>query len=123
MRPSSPTQGSGSTSETSDAVALTSDQGGKAEALAGRDLGRAEARIGEEGDQDKDIVDVGRREQRDREQDGGHGRRRPGRQSSPILSAAMKALCGISTWPNWRIRFLPSFCFSSSLRLRVMSPP
>jgi len=25
--------------------------------------------------------------------------------------------------PNWRIRFLPSFCFSSSLRLREMSPP
>ncbi len=42
---------------------------------------------------------------------------------SPILSAAMKASCGISTLPNWRMRFLPSFCFSRSLRLRVTSPP
>jgi len=25
--------------------------------------------------------------------------------------------------PNWRMRFLPSFCLSSSLRLRLMSPP
>ncbi len=40
-----------------------------------------------------------------------------------ILSAAMKASCGISTLPNWRIFFLPAFCFSSSLRLRVASPP
>ncbi len=47
--------------------------------------------------------------------------RRP--QLSPILSAWMKASCGMSTLPNWRIRFLPSFCFSSSLRLRVTSPP
>ena len=39
------------------------------------------------------------------------------------LSAAMNASCGISTLPNWRIRFLPSFCLSSNLRLRVMSPP
>ena len=39
------------------------------------------------------------------------------------FSAAIKASCGMSTLPNWRIRFLPSFCFSSSLRLRVMSPP
>ena len=44
-------------------------------------------------------------------------------QASPILRAAMKADCGISTLPNWRIRFLPSFCFSRSLRLRVTSPP
>jgi hypothetical protein len=28
----------------------------------------------------------------------------------------MKASCGISTLPNWRMRFLPSFCFSRSLR-------
>src|SRR5690606_27632425 len=42
---------------------------------------------------------------------------------SPILSAWMKASCGISTLPNWRMRFLPSFCFSRSLRLRVASPP
>ena len=39
------------------------------------------------------------------------------------FSAAMKASCGISTLPNWRMRFLPSFCFSRSLRLRVTSPP
>ena len=37
--------------------------------------------------------------------------------------AAMKASCGTSTRPTIFIRFLPSFCFSSSLRLRVMSPP
>ena len=38
-------------------------------------------------------------------------------------SAAMKASCGTSTRPTIFIRFLPSFCFSNSLRLRVMSPP
>ena len=38
-------------------------------------------------------------------------------------SAATKASCGTSTRPMVFIRFLPSFCFSSSLRLRVMSPP
>jgi hypothetical protein len=32
-----------------------------------------------------------------------------------IFSAWMKASCGISTLPNWRMRFLPSF-FSRSLR-------
>ena len=37
--------------------------------------------------------------------------------------AAMKASWGTSTRPTIFIRFLPSFCFSSSLRLRVMSPP
>ncbi len=41
----------------------------------------------------------------------------------PVDSAAMKASCGTSTRPTIFIRFLPSFCFSSSLRLRVMSPP
>ena len=40
-----------------------------------------------------------------------------------VESAAMKASCGTSTRPTIFIRFLPSFCFSSSLRLRVMSPP
>jgi len=40
-----------------------------------------------------------------------------------IFSAAMNASCGMSTLPNWRIFFLPAFCFSSSLRLRVASPP
>ena len=38
-------------------------------------------------------------------------------------SAAMKASCGTSTRPTIFMRFLPSFCFSSSLRLRLMSPP
>ena len=38
-------------------------------------------------------------------------------------SAAMKASWGTSTRPTIFIRFLPSFCFSRSLRLRVMSPP
>jgi len=36
---------------------------------------------------------------------------------------ARKASCGISTLPTCFMRFLPAFCFSSSLRLRVMSPP
>ena len=39
------------------------------------------------------------------------------------LSTARNASCGTSTAPTCFIRFLPSFCFSSSLRLRVMSPP
>ena len=42
---------------------------------------------------------------------------------APVESAAMKASWGTSTRPTIFIRFLPSFCFSSSLRLRVMSPP
>jgi hypothetical protein len=40
-----------------------------------------------------------------------------------IFRAAIKASWGISTFPNCRIFFLPAFCFSKSLRLRVMSPP
>ena len=40
-----------------------------------------------------------------------------------ILSTARKASLGTCTVPNWRMRFLPSFCFSSSFFLRVMSPP
>ena len=44
------------------------------------------------------------------------------RQTS-TFSAAMNASCGMSTLPNWRIFFLPSFCLSRSLRLRVTSPP
>ena len=39
------------------------------------------------------------------------------------FNAAMNASCGMSTLPNCRMRFLPSFCLSSSLRLRVASPP
>ena len=35
----------------------------------------------------------------------------------------MNAFCGIATLPTIFIRFLPSFCFSSSFRFRVMSPP
>ncbi len=41
----------------------------------------------------------------------------------PVESAATNASWGTSTRPTIFIRFLPSFCFSSSLRLRVMSPP
>ena len=47
--------------------------------------------------------------------------RQPHHQSR--LRTAMKASCGNSTLPTCFIRFLPSFCFSSSLRLRVISPP
>ena len=43
--------------------------------------------------------------------------------SPPVLSAATKASWGTSTRPTIFMRFLPSFCFSRSLRLRVMSPP
>ena len=39
------------------------------------------------------------------------------------LSTARNASCGTSTPPTCFIRFLPFFCFSSSFRLRVMSPP
>ena len=42
---------------------------------------------------------------------------------SSSFSTLMKAFCGISTLPTWRIRFLPSFCFSRSFFLRLMSPP
>ena len=37
--------------------------------------------------------------------------------------AAMNASWGTSTRPTIFMRFFPSFCFSRSLRLRVMSPP
>src|SRR5690606_2999460 len=43
--------------------------------------------------------------------------------SFPTWSTARKASCGISTEPTCFIRFLPSFCFSSNLRLRELSPP
>ena len=42
---------------------------------------------------------------------------------SDVDRAATKASCGTSTRPTIFIRFLPSFCFSRSLRLREMSPP
>lgn len=42
---------------------------------------------------------------------------------SSSLSTAMNASWGTSTEPSCRMRFLPSFCFSSSFFLRVMSPP
>src|SRR5438270_5365588 len=41
----------------------------------------------------------------------------------PMLRTARNASCGTSTAPTCFIRFLPAFCFSSSFRLRVMSPP
>ena len=40
-----------------------------------------------------------------------------------VFSTLKKASLGTSTLPMSFIFFLPSFCFSSSLRLRVMSPP
>ena len=42
---------------------------------------------------------------------------------SSSLSAETNASWGTSTRPIDFIRFLPSFCFSNSLCLRVMSPP
>ncbi len=42
---------------------------------------------------------------------------------SSIFSTAIKASCGTSTLPTCFMRFLPSFCFSSSFRFREMSPP
>jgi hypothetical protein len=53
------------------------------------------------------------------------GLMRQRRLSAPcsVDSAATKASCGTSTRPMTFMRRLPSFCRSSSLRLRVMSPP
>ena len=42
---------------------------------------------------------------------------------SSTCKMARKASWGTSTEPICFMRFLPAFCFSSSLRLRVMSPP
>ncbi len=42
---------------------------------------------------------------------------------SPGSRTDMKASWGISTWPTIFMRRLPAFCFSSSLRLRITSPP
>ncbi len=44
-------------------------------------------------------------------------------ESESSFSTAVKASLGRVTLPSWRIFFLPSFCFSSSFFLRVMSPP
>jgi hypothetical protein len=38
------------------------------------------------------------------------------RDHTSTFSAAMNASCGMSTLPNRRVRFLPFFCLSSSLR-------
>ncbi len=43
--------------------------------------------------------------------------------SLPTFSTARNASCGISTRPTRFMRRFPSFCFSSNLRLRVISPP
>ena len=40
-----------------------------------------------------------------------------------VLRTSMKASCGMLTLPMAFIFFLPSFCLSRSLRLRLMSPP
>ena len=40
-----------------------------------------------------------------------------------MRSTLMNASLGTCTEPTWRMRFLPSFCFSSSFFLRVISPP
>ena len=42
---------------------------------------------------------------------------------SLTFKMARNASCGTSTEPMAFMRFLPSFCFSSSLRLREISPP
>src|ERR1700688_1224846 len=39
------------------------------------------------------------------------------------LRTSMNASWGMLTEPKAFIRFFPSFCFSSSLRLRLISPP
>ena len=45
-----------------------------------------------------------------------------GHQSS-TCKMAKNASCGTSTDPICFMRFLPAFCFSNNLRLRLMSPP
>ena len=42
---------------------------------------------------------------------------------SSIFSTAINASDGTDTVPKVRMRFLPSFCFSSSFFFRVISPP
>ena len=48
---------------------------------------------------------------------------RRGFYSSSSFRTAMKASLGTDTVPKVRMRFLPSFCFSSSFFFLVMSPP
>ena len=43
--------------------------------------------------------------------------------SSSSFSTLINAFCGISTFPIWRIRFFPSFCFSSNFFFLEISPP
>ena len=50
-------------------------------------------------------------------------RRRPAQPLSPSSSTARNASWGTSIRPTCFIRCLPFFCCSSSLRLRLMSPP
>jgi hypothetical protein len=54
---------------------------------------------------------------------GYHDVRDPRGFQSSSLRALMKTSPGTSTRPMAFIFFLPSFCLSSNLRLRVMSPP
>jgi len=54
---------------------------------------------------------------------GADGSTRPTGSQSSSFRAETKASWGTSTRPMFFIFFFPSFCFSSSLRLRVMSPP
>src|SRR6185436_20254605 len=62
--------------------------------------------------------DPGRRKTRGSLSRGGHFFFSPSR-----FRTARNASCGTSTPPTCFIRFLPFFCFSSSFRLRQMSPP
>ncbi len=45
------------------------------------------------------------------------------RRHQSIFRTAMNASLGTDTVPTWRMRFLPSFCFSSSFFFLEMSPP
>ena len=49
----------------------------------------------------------------------GLGQKGPESAQLSTFSAAINASCRMSTLPNSRIFFLPSFCFSRSFRLRV----
>src|SRR4051812_1550054 len=56
-------------------------------------------------------------------QGGRSDRRTGGGSHQSTCNTARNASCGISPAPICFIRFLPSFCFSRSLRFRVTSPP